>query len=105
VSCARGSDQRGQPAHDTTPDDLGLIEHSAPNVEPGDVVVLHAPVTVLTKGLGETQISVPELAQIIKGKGLQNRPLFDRMNALGYWIRVGDKYPNPVLLLDQQYHV
>ncbi len=25
---------------DTTGDDLGLIEHPAPNVEPGDVVVL-----------------------------------------------------------------
>ncbi len=26
--------------HDTTGDDLGLIEHPAPNVEPGDVAVL-----------------------------------------------------------------
>jgi hypothetical protein len=26
--------------HDTTGDDLGLSEHPAPNVEPGDVVVL-----------------------------------------------------------------
>jgi hypothetical protein len=26
--------------HDTTGDDLGVIEHPAPNVEPGDVVVL-----------------------------------------------------------------
>jgi hypothetical protein len=26
--------------NDTTGDDLGLLEHSAPNVEPGDVVVL-----------------------------------------------------------------
>ena len=26
--------------HDTTGDDLGLLEHPAPNVEPGDVVVL-----------------------------------------------------------------
>ena len=26
--------------HDTSGDDLGLIEHPAPNVEPGDVVVL-----------------------------------------------------------------
>jgi hypothetical protein len=68
------------------------------------VVAANAPVTVLTKGLGETQISVPELAQIVKGKSLKNRPLFDRMNGLGYWIRVGDKYPNSVLSLDQQYH-
>ena len=26
--------------HDTTGDDLGLLEHPAPNIEPGDVVVL-----------------------------------------------------------------
>jgi hypothetical protein len=26
--------------HDTTSDDLGVVEHPAPNVEPGDVVVL-----------------------------------------------------------------
>jgi hypothetical protein len=26
--------------YDTTGDDLGLVEHPAPNVEPGDVVVL-----------------------------------------------------------------
>jgi hypothetical protein len=26
--------------HDTTGDDLGVIEHPAPNVEPGDVVML-----------------------------------------------------------------
>ena len=26
--------------HDTSGDDLGLLEHPAPNVEPGDVVVL-----------------------------------------------------------------
>ena len=26
--------------HDTTGDDLALIEHQAPNVEPGDVVML-----------------------------------------------------------------
>jgi hypothetical protein len=26
--------------HDTAGDDLGLLEHPAPNLEPGDVVVL-----------------------------------------------------------------
>ena len=26
--------------HDTTGDDLGLIEHPAPNLEPGDVVLV-----------------------------------------------------------------
>ena len=38
-----GSPLRSVPTyrlHDTTGDDLGLIEHPAPNVEPGDVVML-----------------------------------------------------------------
>ena len=26
--------------HDTTGDDLGVLEHPAPNIEPGDVVVI-----------------------------------------------------------------
>jgi hypothetical protein len=26
--------------HDTTGDDLGVIEHPAPNIEPGDVIML-----------------------------------------------------------------
>ena len=25
------------------------------------------------------------------------------VRGFGFWIRVGDKYPNPVLSLDQQY--
>jgi hypothetical protein len=28
------------PLHDTTGDDLGLLEHPAPNLEPGDVLVV-----------------------------------------------------------------
>ena len=38
----------------------------------------------------------------IEGPG--PRPLFDGSNHSGFWIRVGEKYPNPVLSLDQQYH-
>ena len=68
------------------------------------VVASSATVTVVTKGLGTTTIPVSELAQIYKGKNPMNRPLFDRANGLGYWIRVGEKYPNAVLSLDQQYH-
>lgn len=30
----------GDPFHDTTRGDLGMVEHPAPNVEPGDVIVL-----------------------------------------------------------------
>lgn len=68
------------------------------------VVSSTAPVTVLTKGLGTVTIPVAELSQILKGRNPKHRPLFDLTNGLGYWIRVGDKYPNPVLSLDQQYH-
>ncbi len=49
-------------------------------------------------------IPVSELAQIVKGKNPKRRPLFDRSNGLGFWIRIGDKYPNPALSIDQQYH-
>jgi hypothetical protein len=67
------------------------------------VVLTTARVTVLTRGLRSARITVSELAQIVKGKNPKHRPLFDRANGLGYWIRVGDKYPNPALSLDQQY--
>jgi hypothetical protein len=67
------------------------------------VVPANAHVTVLDRGLRATPISVSELAQIVKGKNPKHRPLFDRANGLGFWIRVGYKYPNPVLSLDQQY--
>jgi hypothetical protein len=39
-SFARGRDVSLYRLDDTTGDDLRLIEHPAPNVEPGDVVVL-----------------------------------------------------------------
>jgi hypothetical protein len=40
--------------HDTTGDDLGLIEHLAPNVEPGDVVVVPDGRDALVTGMVET---------------------------------------------------
>ena len=67
------------------------------------VVSDSARITVLTTALRSATISVSELAQIVKGNNPRHRQLFDRANGLGYWIRVGDKYPNPVLSLDQQY--
>jgi hypothetical protein len=67
------------------------------------VVPATAHVTVLAKSLCSTSISVAELAQIVKGKNPKHRPLFSRDNGLGFWIRVGSKYPNPALELDQQY--
>ena len=68
------------------------------------VVFPTAHVTVLSKGLRPTTIPVSELVQIVKGKNPPHRSLFDPSNHSGFWIRVGDKYPNPVVSLDQQYH-
>lgn len=65
-----------------------------------------AEVTVLTRGgdpakLGATPITVSELAQIVKGKNPKYRRL--TQPKAGFWIRIGDKYPSPVVSLDQQY--
>jgi hypothetical protein len=68
------------------------------------VVFPKADVTVLSKGLRPTTISVSELAQIIKGRNPRHRSLFDPSNSSGFWIRVGNKYPNPAISLNQQYH-
>lgn len=68
------------------------------------VVFPAAQVTVLNTGLRPTTIPVSELAQIISGKNPRHRSLFDRTNSSGFWIRVGSKYPNPAVSLDQQYH-
>lgn len=63
-----------------------------------------ARVTVLSQRLRPTAISVSELTQILDGKNPRHRSLFDPTNRSGFWIRVGNKYPNPVIALDQQYH-
>jgi hypothetical protein len=68
------------------------------------VVFPDARVTVLSRGLRPTTIPVSELAQIIRGKNPQHRSLFDPSNSSGFWIRIGNKYPNPAISLDQQYH-
>lgn len=64
-----------------------------------------AHVTVLTRhGSGPiptTAITVAELAQILKGKNPKHRQLTEPK--AGFWIRIGYKYPNPALSLDQQY--
>ena len=67
------------------------------------VVAANAHVTILGRGLQTIEITVSELSQIVKGKNPKNRQLFDRARGLGYWIRVGNKYPNAVRSLDQQY--
>ena len=59
-----------------------------------------AHVTVLTRGPRSMVIPISELAQIVVGKNPRRRPLFDRENFLGYWIRVA---VDTVRALDQQY--
>ena len=51
--------------------------------------------------IGTASISVAELAQIVRGKNPKHRRLQEPK--AGFWIRVGSKYPNLVLSLDQQY--
>lgn len=59
-----------------------------------------AAVTVLDRRLRSFRITVAELAQVVRGRNPTGRALYDRMNALGFWIVVrGDS----VRALDQQY--
>jgi hypothetical protein len=67
------------------------------------VVAANAPVTIVTSGAAHTRITVSELAQLFSGKNPRHRALMGPVRGFGFWIRVGDKYPNPVLALDQQY--
>jgi hypothetical protein len=66
------------------------------------VVLPSARVTVLTGGGAQrTGISAGELAQLVNGRNPNHRRLSEPK--AGFWIRVGVKYPNPAVTLDQQY--
>jgi len=67
------------------------------------VVKKDAHVTVLVRGNrpGTATISVAELAQILQGKNPHHRRLLEPQ--AGFWIRVVQTYPSPVVSLDQQY--
>jgi hypothetical protein len=63
-----------------------------------------AHVMVLTAGrtsVTTASISVAELAKIVAGKNPKHRRLL--MPKAGFWIRIGVKYPNPAVSLEQQY--
>jgi len=60
--------------------------------------------SIVTRGPATAAVSVSELVQILAGENPRHRPLFTAGNQLGFWVRVGEKYPNPVVALDQQYH-
>jgi hypothetical protein len=58
-----------------------------------------AHVTVLTKGVPGTPITVAQLAQLVGGKNPLPRPLFEPVTT-GFWIRIA---VDTVRSLDQQY--
>jgi hypothetical protein len=65
-----------------------------------------AHVAVLTRGadgVSVASIPVAELAQIMAGRNPKHRPLLGRTRGYGFWIRIGTRYPNPVVSLEQQY--
>jgi hypothetical protein len=64
------------------------------------VVASSARATVLTRE-GAKQVTVAELAQIVAGRNPNHRKLLEPK--AGFWIRIGLKYPNPVVSLEQQY--
>lgn len=59
-----------------------------------------AHVTVLAKGVSGTQITVSQLAQLVRGKNPLGRPLFEPLST-GFWILVDI---DTVRSLEQQYH-
>jgi hypothetical protein len=67
------------------------------------VVATSAHVTVLTGGgvIHPSLIAVSELAQIVRGKNPKHRRLFEPK--AGFWIRIDERYPSPVLSLEQQH--
>jgi hypothetical protein len=62
-------------------------------------VAANAHVTVLTKEVKGTRVTVPQLAQLVAGKNPFNRPLFEPLKT-GFWILVNI---DTVRSLDQQY--
>jgi len=59
-----------------------------------------ARVTVLTKDVGGSPITVAQLAQLVRGENPFGKPLFEPITT-GFWIRV---HVDTVHSLDQQYH-
>jgi hypothetical protein len=67
------------------------------------VVPTTATATLLITGPKSVAVPVRELVQLLRGKNPKRRPLFGRPRDSGFWIRVGVRYPNAVLSIDQQY--
>jgi hypothetical protein len=65
------------------------------------VVRRDATVTIVTAHDYATPITVGELGQIVAGKNPKHRDLLEPK--AGFWIRIGARYPNPIVALGQQY--
>ena len=64
-------------------------------------VLPSARINVLTAPGVWQRVTPAQFVQIVKGKNPTAHRIFEPQ--AGYWIRIGDKYPNPALTLDQQY--
>jgi hypothetical protein len=65
-------------------------------------VLRSARVTVLTGVTRSTRVSVAELSQLVNGKNPHHRR--GLQPGAAFWLRIGEKYPNPAVTIDQQYH-
>jgi hypothetical protein len=65
------------------------------------VVRPDAEVTVLTGAAARATITPGQLAEVVAGHPPKGVDVFER--EAGFWIRIGEKYPNPAVTLDQQY--
>ena len=65
------------------------------------VVPRTARVTVLTRGIHSTPVTVAEFVQLLKGRNPKHRPLFGSPAGWGYWALVN---VDRVRSLDAQYH-
>jgi hypothetical protein len=105
----------GLPLHGVTAEHAALEDTGSKDV-PNDVYIVEeghrlltyvvpatTPVTIITTGPRATEVTVAEFTQIVRGKNPKRRHLFGRPTDFGFWIRVGTRYPNPVLSIDGQY--
>lgn len=64
-------------------------------------VLSDAQVALLTGAAEHTTISADELAQIVNGRNPNHRRIFER--DAGWWLQIGERYPNAAVVLFQQY--
>jgi hypothetical protein len=65
-------------------------------------VLPSARITVLTHVTNSTPVSAGELYALVNGRNPRHRR--GLQPGAAFWLRIGDKYPNPAVTVDQQYH-